>query len=466
MQLGSVYLRPSAPKAIALVLGLFLIIGCGGNGSSGSSNPTQAGTSNVQINMGDAPADWIVAFTMNMSSVALINSNGTSVNVASGAMQMEMRHLMGTMQPLSMANVPQGTYSMANISISSANVTYMDSVTRQPVQKTMPGMTKTVNFNPPVTVGSTPMVMNFDLDLAHSISADSAGNMTFTPVFNMTTGVPGGGLGPQYGGMDHIIGSVSGVSGSSFTISMMPGLASFTVMTNSSTQFEHMTGMGSLSAGMMVDLDANMQADGSLMATRIDSVLSGMSGGMMAEGLVNSISGNPPTQLSIIADNGAGSGMMGSYLGATLLVNVAASTGYRFDASGVDLKNLPFTPTFNSSTMTKGQRIDPGTSGGMMNGGMMGPTMNASELTLEQQGLSGTVASYASGSPASFILNLPADSAFTSITGSGMITVFQQPDTQLRGMPSVANGASVQVRGLLFFDAGSYKMVAARIISN
>jgi len=92
--------------------------------------------------------------------------------------------------------------------------------------------------------------------------------------------------------------------------------------------------------------------------------------------------------------------------------------------------------------------------------------MNAAALTLEQQGLSGTVASYASGSPASFVLNLPVDSAFTSITGAGTIIVIQQPDTQLRGLTSISNGASVQVRGLLFVDAGTYKMVATRIMSH
>jgi hypothetical protein len=385
-------------------------------------------------------------------------------------MQMEMRHLMGTMQPLAMANVPPGTYSSATINISSANVTYMDPVTKQPVQKTMAGMMKAVNFTPPVTIGTMPMTMNFDLDLAHSVSTDSGGNMTFNPVFNMTTGAPGGGPGPQYGGMDHMIGSVSGVSGSSFTMSMMQGLPNITVMTNSSTQFEHMAGFGSMGAGMMVEVDAKMQADGTLMASRIDAVLSGMSGGMMAEGLVNSVTGNPLTQLSIIADNGAGKGMMSSYLGTTLLVNVTSSTSFSFDSSGVNVNNLPFTPVFTAAAIAKGQRVDPESTGGMMSGGMMpggmisSGTLNASELTLEQQGLSGTVSSYTSGSPASFVLTLPADSAFTTISGAGTITVYQQPDTQLRGISSVSNGARVQVRGLVFFDAGAYKLVATTIM--
>jgi hypothetical protein len=404
---------------------------------------------------------------MNMGSMSMIDSNGNSANLESNPMQMEMRHLMGTMQPIALTNIAQGTYSMVNINITSASVTYVDPVTKQLVHKTMPGMMKSISLSPPITVGSTPMTMNFDLDLAHSVSADAAGNMSFSPVFNVTMGTPGG-QGPENGGMEHMFGSIAGTSGNSFSMSMMQGLPDVTVMINSGTQFVGVSGMGSLGMGMMIEVDAIMQPDGSLMATRINSVMPEMSGGMMAEGLITAVSGNPPTQFSVIADNGAGSGMMGSFLGTALQANISSSTTFSFDADGVDLHNLPFTPVFNSTTMVKGQRVDPETSSGMMNGGTMGggPTMNASAVTLGQQGLSGTVASYASGSPASFMLNLPADCAFTSITGASNIMVFQQPDTQLSGPTSIGNGAGVQVRGLLFFDAGTYKMVATRIISH
>ena len=45
--------------------------------------------------------------------------------------------------------------------------------------------------------------------------------------------------------------------------------------------------------------------------------------------------------------------------------------------------------------------------GGGMGGGMMGGTITASEIELEQQGLSGTVSSYSStGSQATFTLSV------------------------------------------------------------
>ncbi len=39
--------------------------------------------------------------------------------------------------------------------------------------RTVPGMTTNIDFNPSVTIsGTTPVIMNFDMDMAASISID------------------------------------------------------------------------------------------------------------------------------------------------------------------------------------------------------------------------------------------------------------------------------------------------------
>ena len=43
------------------------------------------------------------------------------------------------------------------------------------------------------------------------------------------------------------------------------------------------------------------------------------------------------------------------------------------------------------------------------------------------------------------------------------IAVSQQAGTTLSGLTSVANGATVRVRGLLFFDGGTWTLGASRI---
>lgn len=463
--------------ALLTLLLAFSACGAGSKTQTPVTPPAPASTTNLQVNIGDSPSDQLVAVAVTMNSMILTSSSGSTVNVVSAPTPLEMIGLMGTMQPLAMISIPQGTYSNATMSLGAATVTYMDPASKQPVQKTVPPMSVTVTFNPAVTIsGTMPAVMNFDMNMAASVSIDAAGNVTMNPALQMTMGGSStGSQMPQNGGMQHLAGSIANVSGTSFTMASMMGAQTLTFITNSSTQFEHMSGLSMMSTGLLVMVDATMQSDGTMLAQQVESMTT-TNGGMMAEGVVSGITGNPPTQLALIMQNGAGAGMMSSVLGNGVTVNVSSTTPYTIDSDGVDLSGLPFTPKFDSSTISKGQRIEAetgqtsmsGFSGGMgdMGGtGMMVGTINASEIDLEQQGLSGTVGGYtANGSRATFSLTVAPDSAFATLTGKTSISVFQQPGTTLVGMTSVTNGPSMQVRGLLFFDGAAYKLVASTVM--
>ena len=460
----------------ALILSLLILTACGGGSSSssmsGGQNP-QPNSAVLQVNIGDGPADQVVALSMSIGSMSLMNSAGNSVVVFSSPVQVEMMHLMGTMQPISLMNVPQGTYTKATLSIASAIVTYINPSTGQLVQKTISGpMNTTVDFSPAATVSSAPMVLNLDMNVAASVSIDAMGNVSMNPTMAgvMNQSVSGPGHDPEDGGMDHMTGAVSSISGSSFALSMMQSSQPLTVMTDSNTQFENMSGMGMMSKDMLVMVDAGMQPDGSLLAHKVESVMPS-SGGAMAEGLVTALSGNPATQLTLVAHDGVGTGMIPSVLAGTITVNVSSGASFDIDSDNVDMSNLPFTLVFDGGSIVKGQRVEAVSgsgmmSGGGMGGGMMGGTITASEIQLEQQGLSGTVSGYSStGSQATFTLTVAADSALATLTGKTSLTVFQQPGTTLRGLSGVTDGATVHVRGLLFLDAGTYKLVATRIMA-
>lgn len=452
-----------------------VLTACGG-GNSATTNLTSTPTAKtaVQVNMGDAPADWMLAFSMNIGSMTLTGSNGT-VSAVSSSTPMEMMHLMGTMQPLAMISAPQGSYTGASITIGSATVMYMDPTTKAPVQKTISGpMTAAVNFSSPITVGTTPMAMGFDLDLANSVTADSSGNMSLNPVFHVTSGMQGSGspLDPTNGGIQQMMGTVSGVSGSSFTMTSMQAAQSFTFATNSSTTFDNMSGMSSMGNGMLVMVDASLQSDGSLMATKVQSMMN--SGGVMGGGIITAVTGQPPTALAMVMQNGVGTGMMSSSFAAGATIDLSGNTTYEIDEDNMDMSGLPFTPVFDASHIYAGQSVMPISSSGMMSGGSgmmgggsMGGTITASEVALEPQGLTGTAAtSITSGSTASFTLTLPSDSAFTTLTGATSVTVIQQPQTTVAGTSPIASGSSMHAFGLLFFNAGQWKMVAARMGAN
>jgi hypothetical protein len=467
--------RDSLRTLVAVVAAIAIagmLTACGSGNSASSSTSTPAAKTFVQVNLGDAPADWMLAFSMNITSMSLTGSNGT-VSAVTSTTPMEMIHLMGTMQPLAMVSAPQGSYTGASITIGSATAMYMDPTTKVPVQKTIPGpISGTVTFSSPITVGSTPMAMGFDLDLASSVTADANGNLTMNPVFHVSSGMQGSGspLDPANGGIQQMMGTVAGISGSSFSMNSTQAAQAFTFATNSSTTFSNITSMSMMANGMVVLVDASLQPDGSLMATHVQSMMT--SGGGMGGGELTAVSGQPATQLTIVMQNGVGTGMMSSVFAAGATVSMNGSTTYQIDQDGIDMSGLSFTPAFDANHIYAGQNVMPisssgmgsGTGGGMMGGSPLAGTMAASGVVLQPQGLKGTLSTtITSGVRGSFTLTLPAQSAFTTLTGATTVTVFQQTGTTMVGTSSIASGATVHVSGLLFFDAGQWKMVAARI---
>lgn len=468
-------LRTVAVATLATVLTAALAACGGSNGTSTTQPPVTAQKTPVQVNIGDSPSDWMLAFSMNISSMSLTGSNG-SATVVSSSVPIEMMHLMGTMQPLNMVSAPQGTYTGASITIGSATVMYMDPTTKSAVQKTISGpISATVTFGTPVTVGSTPMAMGFDLDLSKSVTMDSGGNMTMNPVFHVTSGMQGSGnpMDPANGGIQEMMGAVSSVSGTSFSMTSMQAAQSFTFSTNSATVFDGttMSGMGN---GMLLIVDASLQPDGTLMATKVQSMMG--SAGVMGGGVITAVTGQPATALTMVMQNGAGAGMMSSAFAAGVTVTLNGSTTFEIDTDNIDMSSLPFTPVFDASNIYPGQSVMPissssmmsgGMGGGMMGGGNMAGTITATNVELEPQGISGTVATaITSGAQTSFTMSLPAGCAFTTLTGATSLTIYQQPKTIMAGGSSIASGSTVHAFGLLFFDGGKWKMVASRLGSN
>ena len=218
-----------------------------------------------------------------------------------------------------------------------------------------------------------------------------------------------------------------------------------------------------------IELDESAERDdGTLMAQNVTSL---ESSGMMAGGII--VTGTPATGFTMAANSGtnntsggSGSGMMMSNIASTMTVSTSGAT-CSVDSTNIDFTDLTslqnnFNP--NCSTLAPGQMIDVMSSGGM-GGGMMGGstsnTIDASELRLEQQGVYGTVSSI-NGST----FTLTMDSAFATLTGTTLVTVYTPSNTQV--FPSTSTitvGNQLEVRGLMFDDAGTYKMVAAWIVT-
>jgi len=277
----------------------------------------------------------------------------------------------------------------------------------------------------------------------------------------------GNGMGPFFGGMQHMFGVVSSIGNGYMVVTSLQAMNAFTIQVNTQTQYRGLaTSFSQLTAGMGVWVNAALQSDGTLLATRINAMM--RSGGIMGGGIVTSITGSPATQITIVMQNGAGASINTSYLSKTLTVNLTADTTYAIDNDRVDLSNIGFTPAFDASNIQLGQSVLPvDDSGNIIPGDSTSAgTITASSLTLEERGFRGTTdTALTPGVPATFTLTLPTDCAFTTLTGATSITVEQTASTNLQYQTAIPADATVRVHGLLFYNVDHWVLVASTIAS-
>ena len=467
-----------SPHGLAMVVGsalLALLAGCGGNSSTAPAPPA-TGTV-VQVNMGDEPADWLLAFSMNVSSMSLTSAGGGYATVTGNA-PIEMIHRLGTMEPVALINAAQGTYTGASFSIASCKFTYLDPVTKTRTEKTLTGpFSVSVPFSSGVSLGTTPLAFNFDLDLEKSLLQDNSGSFQFTPKFKVSTEtMKGNGTGSsvnaRYGGMYQMMGTVSAVSGTSFSIAQHQAAQTFTFQISNETQFRgRITQMSQLGKDMGVMVTAALQSDGTFLAKQVRATMS--AGGAMGGGIVTTITppvAKPTTEFTIVMQNGAGASILTDYLTKTVTVKLTDKTTYEIDTDRISLTGLDFTPVFDASNINVGQGVLPFSDTAIT---AISPcttscgTITASTVRLREQGFRGTTeVNIAPGAASTFTLTLMPGCAFTTLTGATQIEVYQLTGTNVEDDTTIAAGATLRVHGLLFFDDGKWKLIASTIASS
>jgi hypothetical protein len=448
----------------ALAALIALVSGCGGGGSGISSNPnptpTPAGANSAQVRFGDAPADSVISFEVSVSSLSLTPAGGgTPVSVTVPANnRIELTHASGKFEPFIAGNLPQGTFSAANLTLANSELTFLTS-TGTPVHVNGPASASiSVPLSPNLTIGSSPLVLNIDVNVGASIStaAGVVNGIAFTPSsFNITAKAPGVTANQQDddGEIEDVQGTVTAVNGSSFTFKVGQTGSLMTFNTDASTQFKDgVTSVAGL-LNQVVTVEGFTRADGSLFAKEVEG-LENANGGEV-EGLITSISG---TTLTVNAQDGIGNGFDDTKIGSSFSVNIAGLNASKFrvkagNGFGGGLPSAAF--PFDATTIHQGQRIEVDTDLAVppANG-----SINPDKINLQQQGVSGVVANAAANT---FDINLAADSALRTISGQTVVHITKTASTDSR--VAVANGGTVQVRGLLFWNGTSWQMIARRI---
>lgn len=437
-----------------LFLTLFLA-GCGGgNGATTMSSTPSSG--NVTLNTGDGLNDQILKFELTISAVTFTGSGGTSNtgNLISQPVEVEFVHEAGTFEHLADVNLPAGTYSGATLSVSNPEVVVLVGGVPTKIPATLTSSTITVNFSPALTISnSNTAVIDFDLDLASSVTLNGnpPTSATISATFNVTTKV----VNPDKeedddGEIEDVHGKVTAINAPNFTIQTEQGTITFA--TDSNTQFKgSVTSLSQLKMGDIVEVDGITKSDGTKLATKVE-VEEENNNSEEVEGVITAVTGSPATQITITHQVDSDDNP-----NPPVTVDVAINSNTQFVVRP-DKLLMGSAPAFDASHIGKGQRVEADTPSNTTT------PIVADKIKLREQALVGTVAATPAPSASGFTLNLNPASAFATLTGQTSIAVTIVSGTREDVTPAAGN--TVRVRGLVFFNAGTYTMIAAHIDDN
>jgi hypothetical protein len=373
--------------------------------------------------------------------------------------EFEFVHSAGTLEPVSLSKVPAGTYSSATFTVSNPEVVVVNGTTPTKIPATLASGTVNVNFASNITVGTTPLFINFDLDLANSITltGNPPTSASVNPTFNVSTSTVApneAGENEDNGEEDDVHGKVTGVTAPNFTIQTESG-NSITFATNSSTQFKDgLTAVTDLKQGDIVEVDAMTQSDGTNLATKVEREEAET--GEEAEGIVSNVTGTAPALTITIAHQVDSTGSANPP--TTVDITTDASTQFIVRGDKLNVSNTcPGATCFDAAHVAKGQRVEADADG-------QASPIAAHKLKLREQALVGTIAATPAPTNSSFTLTVSSTSAFATLSGATSVNVTVANGANLK-VPITA-GATVRVRGLVFFDGTNYNMTASRVDDN
>ena len=416
---------------------------CGGSGNG----PVQLTGTPMTLQTGDAANDQIAKFELTISSVILTGASGTpdTANLLSGSAEVEFSHQAGAFEPLTLAHVPPGTYTGATVTVSNPEVVAIVGGVATKLTPTLSSTTVNVAFSPNVTVGSSPMFLNFDLDLANSLTINGT-NATIVPKFNVSpsTVAPNqNNENDDNGEIEDIHGSVTSIAAPNFTIQTRTGPITFA--TDSTTRFQDgIAQLSDLKMGDIVEVAGITKSDGTKLATKVER--EGDHNGAEVEGLISALD-SPLSKVTVVHQMDS----TGTSLSpVTVDVGVNSSTVF---STRFDKFNITNAPIFDATHIGKGQRIE-------ADAGSSSAPLVASKVKLREQALIGTVAASPAPTTAGFTLDVSPTSAFGTLSGATTVPVILANGANLITTPTA--GATIRVRGLVFFNGTTYTMVAVR----
>jgi hypothetical protein len=460
------------------------------NGCGSASTPTvppAPGTTNVVVLLTSTANDKLVFFNIAIANISLTDNTGKSVTLfdnqnatAAGTHLTEYVHLNGVSEPLVTTAIPQGVYPAASIKVGYCSFTdvWVTSSGGLNEDTHAQGLcaqgtgTTIVNLPSPITVSGQTMALSVNLQIPQSYTLNGTGttaSYTISPVFNLApirlVSNPTNEANGKITGINAQITEINAAS-NGFVAQMSDGV-SLNLSTNGTAAYQGVSGFSSLTVGMAVDLDVAIQSDASLLATRIE-----VDDSAAAQASIGAL-------YAPVSQTGQFISLPTEQLGCATSALDFCSDAFQFDGNTVfgfsnqlsNVQNIPFTPTFDSSSMFLGQNFS-GLSSGVPNAQSFVTVRTA---TLMPQTINGTVMAVSSQAgfslytvsiaPYALVPTLQGDMGpINRLNSPATVTVYVDTNTQFLNSTALNTGALLRFRGLLFDDSGTLRMDCAQIL--
>jgi hypothetical protein len=450
---------------------------CGGHGSAPPPatpiGPTQNPPAAITVVATATANDQLYGFRIHLTHLALTSQSGKTVDVITKSLGVEFMHLNGSAEPLAMVSIPQDTYVSASATVdyatfSCAELNPYGAVGTSTFENDSPSVT--VNVPAPLVV-TGPMGLVLDLQVSKSASFGSCAAAaveawSVQPTFNVrafTLGEPSSSLTLE----TNLDGVVSSIGASKLTVTAPDGPV-WPIAADSNTRYQGALGLEGVAAGAAVDMDIALQADGSLLATRIAVEDSNDSDLTMWRGPLAFVDAQTPVLETVpvetqgaLFDNASG-----SPTGSTWQF-VFGSSAFRVSQQLANLEALPFSPVFESANMVPGQSTYLTTHAAAFPDSPN--RISASTVTLLPQTLNGTIVGVsAEGGFTAYRVALAPYEIFatlsqqagqtTLLTAPTSLIVYTNSSTRQFNTAPLALGTVQRFRGLVFNDAGTLRM--------
>ncbi len=471
--------RSIAGSGLAFAFSGLLLTGCG-TVTAPLSPPAKAcvstGAPAAQVPIlytSDAGLGALDAFDITINSITLTDACGNVVTAFPVAPQsttsgFELTHVNGVSEPLTIAALPSADYTAATVNYSQVGIGFIypnDTHFNYSNVETKP-IAATVDLPSPISIDGAGSALTLDTLITGPIVLGPIGDagdptVTVTPAFTLTSFKPVSAPTNDRNGKVTFRGLVNFVATGTFNMNNSNGVA-FNLATSPTTVYQGIGGLGALPVNAPASVDATLQADGSLLATRVEVENAATAGSWVGPLVLTYPTGayqEIVPQLWEENNNPAGN-VLGSPWGWEF--QFTGNTIFQHAGSAIDLTDLPFTPSFASfADVALGQGLSIDWSAQQLLGTQ--PQTEAITAVLVPRTFSGTITAL---TPASnytvYTLTLAANDLMKPVSNTGSVTAYTNAGTQLEDGP-LAVGDLVNMHGLVYSEQGTLRLVADQV---